>query len=57
MSPPRWVDEAWSSATDAFRPRSRRVIWSTAAGSLTLATTKRWPYQVITFAEWVRALR
>jgi hypothetical protein len=52
MSPLRWVDEHGRLVPTRLCPRCQRVIPVNRWPGRTLPTTKRWPYQVITFVEW-----
>lgn len=52
MSPPRWVDERGRPRPTRPCPRCQREIPVNRWPVKTLATTKRWPYQVMTFVEW-----
>ena len=52
MSPPRWVDEHSRSCPTRPCPRCQRVTPVNRWPVQTLATTRRWPNQVITFVEW-----
>jgi len=52
MTPPRWVDEQGRSCPTRQCPTRGRVIPVNRWPVQTLATTTRWPYQVITFVEW-----
>jgi hypothetical protein len=52
MTPPRWVDEQGRPRPTRPCPTCGRVIPVNRWPVKTLATTKRWPYQVFTFVEW-----
>jgi hypothetical protein len=52
MSPPLWVDEQGRPRPTRPCPRCQREIPVNRWPVKTLATTKRWPYQVMTFVEW-----
>jgi hypothetical protein len=52
VSPPLWVDERGHLRPTRPCPRCRREIPVNRWPVKTLATTKPWPYQVMTFVEW-----
>ena len=52
MTPPRWVDAHGQPCPTRPCPKCGRVIPVNRWPVKTLATTKRWPYQVMTFVEW-----
>jgi hypothetical protein len=52
MSPPLWVDEHGRPRPTRPCPRCQREIPVNRWPVKTLPTTKRWPYQVMTFVEW-----
>jgi hypothetical protein len=52
MSPRLWVDEQSQPCPTRPCPKCGRVIPVNRWPVKTLPTTKRWPYQVLTFVEW-----
>ena len=52
MSPPRWVDEHGPPCPTRPCPTWGRVIPINRWRVKTLPTSRRWPYQVMTFVEW-----
>jgi len=52
MNPPRWVNEHGQLCPTRLCPKCGRVIPINRWPVKTLATTKRWPDQVLTFVEW-----